>query len=70
MEISPVFNDSYGLILEDLNDCGYQGHEIPRGVHTLPDPLGYTIADQWSIGDPAEYLDDLHQADVLFTRRP
>ena len=60
VEISPVFNDSYLALMQQVIGWGYEAWQIPTGKGF--DHFGRRI------NNPESWLVNLHQADVLFVR--
>lgn len=69
IEMSPVFNDSYGLLAEDLVDRGFVGYEMPA-KHMPPHQI-QRLDDlkRWQLTDAdIANIPNWHQKDVLWVR--
>lgn len=73
IEISPVFNDSYPQLVEDIAACGYRVYEIPDKGFAHQDAYGLeplaTLREHCElIEDRPSYVASLRQANFLFER--
>jgi hypothetical protein len=69
-EISPVFNDSYTKLVEDIIACGYSAYVIPNAGSSvasayLANPLDEILkTEKVNLAD----INKWHQVNVLFVR--
>jgi hypothetical protein len=70
IEISPVFNDTYGGLINGLVDVGFVPYMLPPkrtppvALNRLSDLEGYELPHEPR--DIARYIEGLHQADLFF----
>lgn len=73
-EISPVFNDSYPVLIKSIQECGYKVFKVPqKGMKYMEEyevnPLGSVLKYELiETSDWFEYLRDVRQEDYLFVR--
>lgn len=70
MEVSPVFNDSYPDLVEQVAGYGYEVYVIPHSAPRVDNPLETLMRHPLVEQDRRSVVAAFHQEDLLFARRP
>lgn len=70
MEVSPVFNDTYPDLVEQIAGYGYDVYVIPHSAPRVDNPLETLMRHLLVEQDRRSVVAAFHQEDLLFARRP